>query len=835
MSGRNIILAKQMFDGFYSSDAYDGAYIRGCNFPESGVDGSLKYSFTLEVGKSYIVVWDDEEFPVIGQDASALMDGAVALGNLGAFGLDGNNEPFALATIAGTGVTFMSITETVDSHTIAIYQAEETPLLLDTEFNFSYTESFGVFAYSDLRAEFFLAADQKYTIIWDGKKYARDAFAFISADGSVCVGVGNPIAAGKESNGDAFCVVYDVTHSYVHYMSLDQNESHTVSICRLAERFSDGSLVLPEVQYDGFVYDQEANIYTLTTTENSDYPVLDLIANETYTIYWDGDPYVCVAEAVQADGVENGLVFVGNMHALGLTVGNTDAPFIIGSNGSENAFTALYDSRESHSISIYYGISTIHNKTVLLPKTALSSFEQDNTGFYGAAITPAPFLMEPNEEYVIVWDGTEYNVTAIDIGDILDGAVFAGNGANFIAPDSGEPFALTTYSDSEYSDVVFYALQDYDKEHTVAVYSADSDVFLPKTTFEDSNNIACNKMLTAGDTYRVLFDDVEYIVIAQDISEDDLTVVAVFEGEISNPEWIFATAYVDGESRCLLGANYDEGSHTIAIYYADEGQTPDDPLDPEPDEPVNPDDPLDPDPDEPVNPDPDEPVNPEEPETREGIILKDRNGKDVAYYGIETVTFDTTTEGKRQVYSKGTVSDNMEVVPDFSNGDMDVSPSDADMTRSVTILAPDDLKPENVRKGKEIAGVPGVFIGDTEEIVVGESDGLTPLDFSSGAYEVIPSADDKVISRVIIEKPSALRPESIARGIEICGIVGTYGEDFDMSDENLRFFSYQVNTERKEITLFSVDYSAIYEATGNYDVAIPNKIGGYDVIINACS
>lgn len=643
MSGRNVIFAKQKIDGFASNASYGGLYTRSYNFPESGFEGTFKYSFTLEAGETYIVVWDGEEFPAIGQDASAIMPGAVALGNCSAFDLDGNNEPFALATIAGSGVTFMSITETVDSHTVVIYQAGGDSLLPDTPVDFVYSSSFGVFAHSEFAPTFGIEAGQKYVIVWDDKKYARTAFAYIYADGSECVGLGNPLAAGQEGNNDPFCVVYDVTHNYLHYMSLEQDTSHTVAVCQLAEGFDNGSVVLPEIRYDGFAHNSGPNIYTLAITADSEHPLFDLVANETYTVYWDGEPYVCVAEELPADdGSEP--VFAGNMHALGVSAGNENAPFIIGSTVDRNELADLDDSNPSHSVSIYYGATTGNGDTTALPETALSGFEQDNTGFYGVYFSPAIYQLEAGTEYKVIWDGVEYKVTAIDIGDIMDGFVFAGNGADFIAPDSGEPFAITSYSDSEYSETAFYALRDYDKEHT------------------------------------------------------------------------------------------------IAIYYADEGQVPDEPVDPD-----------------------------EEPETREGIILKDRNGKDVAYYGIETVTFDTTTENKRQVYSKGTVSDNMEVTPDFSNGDMNVSHDDTDMVRSVTILAPSDLKPENIRKGTEIAGITGTLIGDTEEIRV-------PLSMVESDQVIVPTSEEKVISRAVILKPDTLVPENILNGVNIGGVVGNHIE-----------------------------------------------------------
>lgn len=156
------------------------------------------------------------------------------------------------------------------------------------------------------------------------------------------------------------------------------------------------------------------------------------------------------------------------------------------------------------------------------------------------------------------------------------------------------------------------------------------------------------------------------------------------------------------------------------------------------------------------------------------IVLKDRNGKDVTYEGIETVTFDTTAEGVQATFTEGVAVEDLEIVPDFSGGDMPVMVAENTLAKSAIIKKPEDLTPENIRKGKEIGGVSGNFIGDTEEVVVGESEGASPLNFAEEDSQIVtPSADGKVISRVTIEKPANLLPENIAEGVDIAGIIGT--------------------------------------------------------------
>lgn len=148
------------------------------------------------------------------------------------------------------------------------------------------------------------------------------------------------------------------------------------------------------------------------------------------------------------------------------------------------------------------------------------------------------------------------------------------------------------------------------------------------------------------------------------------------------------------------------------------------------------------------------------------IVLKDRNGNDVTYEGIETVTFDTTAEGVQATFTEGVAVEDLEIVPDFSGGDMPIAAPEGTLVKSAIIKMPEDLTTENVRKGKEIGGVPGSFIGDTEEITV-------DLNMANGDQVIVPTADGKVITKVTVKKPENLKPENIPKDENIAGIIGT--------------------------------------------------------------
>lgn len=115
----SVLLAETTYDGFAYAPTY-GAY--GCPVSPSG--------YTLTLGETYTVKWDGVIYTCVAQDMSALITGAIALGNLSEFGGTGNNEPFAIGWTAD-GVTYFSF-DTNDSHTVDI--RIETIKTLDAKF-----------------------------------------------------------------------------------------------------------------------------------------------------------------------------------------------------------------------------------------------------------------------------------------------------------------------------------------------------------------------------------------------------------------------------------------------------------------------------------------------------------------------------------------------------------------------------------------------------------------------------------------------------------------------------------------------------------------------------
>lgn len=117
---REIIFEKQSISGFQFFEMY-GMYAKSI----------IPATFALTVGESYIVAWDDDEYPVTAVDISALFPGGIAVGNGSGFGLPGNNEPFIVAVFE-TDITLFVLdpTDTRDTHSFGAYKEieEETPV-----------------------------------------------------------------------------------------------------------------------------------------------------------------------------------------------------------------------------------------------------------------------------------------------------------------------------------------------------------------------------------------------------------------------------------------------------------------------------------------------------------------------------------------------------------------------------------------------------------------------------------------------------------------------------------------------------------------------------------
>lgn len=149
----------------------------------------------------------------------------------------------------------------------------------------------------------------------------------------------------------------------------------------------------------------------------------------------------------------------------------------------------------------------------------------------------------------------------------------------------------------------------------------------------------------------------------------------------------------------------------------------------------------------------------------EAIILKNREGVDVAYSGVDTVKFNKA-DGGTQTFIRGEVVEDMPIEVDFSGGNQIINAPAGILVKSAILQKPQNLIPQNIVKDVEIAGVVGA-----KEIPTEISTTIN-LDFSSGDMIIIPE-EKKVFNSVEIIRPTNLLPNNIKKGEIIAGITGT--------------------------------------------------------------
>lgn len=201
----------------------------------------------------------------------------------------------------------------------------------------------------------------------------------------------------------------------------------------------------------------------------------------------------------------------------------------------------------------------------------------------------------------------------------------------------------------------------------------------------------------------------------------------------------------------------------------------------------------------------------------------------VIYRGVPKIWLthpESTNEAPKRVpFTYGELLEGVTLQPDFSDGDMRIVMPKGLLVQEAIVAKPEMLREENIRYGREICGIHGNFLGDTEEVEV-------ELFFGDDSQIVVPSAEGKTISKVIIKKPNNLIPSNIAKGEEIAGVEGTHeGGGGSGTDPLLRFFAYNIDERNGTITLFRLLEQRLFEETGSYDISIPDTIDGLNVII----
>lgn len=97
-------------------------------------------------------------------------------------------------------------------------------------------------------------------------------------------------------------------------------------------------------------------------------------------------------------------------------------------------------------------------------------------------------------------------------------------------------------------------------------------------------------------------------------------------------------------------------------------------------------------------------------EDANAIVLKDRDGNDVAYEGVTNIRV-INSNGEYRSFTEGEALSDVEIPLDLSEGDQTITAPDGYLVKSAIIQKPSTLIPSNILKDVDIAGVVGTASG----------------------------------------------------------------------------------------------------------------------------
>lgn len=342
---------------------------------------------------------------------------------------------------------------------------------------------------------FVLIEGNTYTVNWDGEQHVCVGKQ-MSMNGITGVGIGNyGLVGAGDDTGEPF-VIGHITHFDDGTNSLDMNanvfmasdtaETHTVSVYEgEAEEDSGeeevGKVIFAEQVLPFSKNPDRENFIANTLVIGISPAVLEV--GKTYTVSWDGDEYVCVAENMTMSGVDG--IGIGNKSVENIGE-DTKEPFLIGymAVASVTAFSTL-DTSESHTVAIYEGdITSGGTEDGYLLKDAELAFELETnseTLYYNNEVAVA---ISVGKTYTVIWDGSYYDCTAKEYTKDSLTAVVLGN-LNIqdnTAENTGEPF-LYLYVNVEGNAAANFKTLEKDASHVISIY--DGVLEHPAVTYAD--------------------------------------------------------------------------------------------------------------------------------------------------------------------------------------------------------------------------------------------------------------------------------------------------------------------------------------------------------------
>ena len=419
-----IVLTPEIELPFVYDEYYGGAYVSEI-YPAP---------FGISIGNTYKIIWDGIEYICVAQNMDAYAPGAIGLGNLTAYGGEGNDEPFVIgyAQADGNAGFLLGAFDNNPTHTIGVavkynYAGDWFVLVNSTELQFAYNEFFDLYLNSDIEATFEIVPDKTYKIVWDGVEYICKA-QDLKASGIYAVCLGNLIPFGGVGQGEPFIVAY--MDDGILIGALDDGNSHTI------ELYVDKSDDLIFNTSLNFILDEDLGVYT--SIVNADF---ELIGGKTYDVNWNGTLYQNIS-AYEILYQENYYTYIGNGAPYGFP-GNNE-PFILldpvnSVDGTIKSFASLVpvDGPVEVSIQKVYTIAeNIGREKIIIAPTVLQGMQQISDEKFNKNLIEmsSAIHFRCGKKYIVVLDGMEYECEAEEYWPDGEGegkmfARFIGNGS----------------------------------------------------------------------------------------------------------------------------------------------------------------------------------------------------------------------------------------------------------------------------------------------------------------------------------------------------------------------------------------------------------------------
>lgn len=348
---------------------------------------------------------------------------------------------------------------------------------------------------------FVLIEGNTYTVNWDGEQHVCVGKQ-LSINGITGVGIGNyGLVGAGDDTGEPF-VIGHITHFDDGTNSMDMNanvfmasdtaETHSVDVYE-GEVGNDsdeevGKVIFAE-QVLPFSKNPDRENFIANTLAIGISPAV-LEVGKTYTVSWDGDEYVCVAENMTMSGVDG--IGIGNKSVENIGE-DTKEPFLIGymAVASATAFSTL-DTSESHTVAIYEGdITSGGTEDGYLLKDAELAFELETnseTVYYNTLMGQGAVAISVGKTYTVIWDGRYYDCTAKEYTPTDGGNTWTfvtlGNLSiqNNAEENTREPFVYLYVSPEGNSAASFKTLEK-DASHVISIY--DGVLEHPAVTYAD--------------------------------------------------------------------------------------------------------------------------------------------------------------------------------------------------------------------------------------------------------------------------------------------------------------------------------------------------------------